>query len=1075
MRRATATVVFAGMKSLTSELLLLFCLVLLVCSAAANTDAQTTNATINGQITDPQGKIVPGVTVQAVNIDTNSVYPGKTNGSGIYVIPALPPGRYRLVVRKDGFKEINKTDLVLHVQDTFEQNFTLEVGSTSESVTVEAGALVMNTTDASVSTVIDRNFVANIPLNGRSFQDLISLTPGVVTQSPQSGGYTGSNGDFSVNGQRTQSNNYIVDGISANTNPGNGNGGPDPGTSGSLGASTVLGTTQSLLSIDALQEFRVESSTYSAEYGLSPGGQFSFVTRSGTNSFHGSLFDYFRNDVFDANDWFNNHYGIAKPALRQNDFGGTIGGPVSIPGVYDGKDKTFFFVSYEGLRLTQPTEATPGEYVPSMSLRAGAAPAVQPILNAFPLPSGPEIPIACDNVTFQCPTGQPLGTIVPSGLAPFLRAYSLPSSINSTLLRLDQQITSRIHLFLRAGYTPSSTETRTLSNLNSSISNQQTYAVGLDTQLSNNSTDQFRIGYSRSLAKNHVALDNFGGAVPINLSLALGNADSPASYSYFFLYFNGVGGTDIGTQFPANDQHQWNITNTLSKSVAHHNLKAGVSYRRITSSFTPGDPDVTPQYESPTSVLTNSADFTQFERMRSPEPVYNETALFGQDEWRVTPSLSLSLGVRWEIDPPPHSENAVKPYPLLGNVNDPSTYSLGTPGGQLFGTTWGNFAPRVGAAWQLRQNPGAQTVVRGGIGIFYDTGAAATYDPLQGLGTQVYTNVAGVALPVNPAQYDLSFAVSPPYQQTVRVVDPHLQLPYTLEWNVSVQQALGEKQNLTVSYLGAEGRRLIKFDTIDVGKLNPEFATGFAVVDQNGLTSNYQALQVQFQRQMSHGVQALASYTWSHSIDFGSEDASFGYARGNSDFDVRDALNAAVTWDLPSNWRNAVSKTLFDGWGLDGRVTARTGFPVTLKGRAFIDPVTGLLQFAGLNLVPNVPLYAYSPLVPGGREINASAFTSAPTNMLGDAPRNFVRGFGETQLNVAIRRTFPIRDNLRLQFRAEAFNVLNHPNFGYVDPNLGDATFGQATSTLANSLGTVSPLYQQGGARSMQFALKLIF
>jgi hypothetical protein len=222
-------------------------------------------------------------------------------------------------------------------------------------------------------------------------------------------------------------------------------------------------------------------------------------------------------------------------------------------------------------------------------------------------------------------------------------------------------------------------------------------------------------------------------------------------------------------------------------------------------------------------------------------------------------------------------------------------------------------------------------------------------------------------------------------------------------------------------------------------------------------------------------LQALASYTWSHNIDFGSEDANYAYIRGNSDFDVRNNLNAALTWDLPLNKADAMSKTLLNGWGLDARLFARTGFPVSLTGNGFYDPVTGSFEYAGLNIVPDSPFFVHSTHLPGGRAINASAFTSPPANIVGDAPRNFLRGFGATQINMAVRREVHLFENARLQFRAEAFNVLNAPSFGRIDPYLSDATFGQATSTLANSLGTLSPLYQQGGARSMQFALKIIF
>src|SRR5260370_2179109 len=355
--------------------------------------AQMETATLSGVIQDPNGRVVPDVEVSATRIETGTVSTTKASGAGVYFFTDLVTRPYHLTIRKPGFKEIDIKDFQLYVQDKLEQNFSLEIGSVSETVTVEGGSPLVNTTDAAVSTVIDRNFVANTPLNGRSFQDIISMTPGVVTQSPNTSPTgAGSGGDFSVNGQRTESNIYTVDGVSGNVAAGIGAGDQNStqtaATSGSVPAGTILGTTQSLVSVDALQEFRCQSSTYSAEYGRWPGGQFSLVTRSGTNQWHGTAFDYLRNNYFDANDWFSDSLGAPKSALRQNDFGGTLGGPVLIPGLYHGKDKTFFFVSYEGLRLIQPQPAAPNQLLPDTVLRQQAPAPLPPILNAFPVPNG---------------------------------------------------------------------------------------------------------------------------------------------------------------------------------------------------------------------------------------------------------------------------------------------------------------------------------------------------------------------------------------------------------------------------------------------------------------------------------------------------------------------------------------------------------------------------------------------------------------------------------------------------------------------------------------------------------------
>jgi hypothetical protein len=276
-----------------------------------------------------------------------------------------------------------------------------------------------------------------------------------------------------------------------------------------------------------------------------------------------------------------------------------------------------------------------------------------------------------------------------------------------------------------------------------------------------------------------------------------------------------------------------------------------------------------------------------------------------------------------------------------------------------------------------------------------------------------------------------------------------------------------------VTYVGSHAGRLLERTEVNVAPVNPNFGT--VQFFRNGLTADYDALQLQFRRRISKGLTALASYTYSHSIDYGSTDYNLPYIRGNSDFDVRHNFSSAFSYDLPSPDRARVVSAVFRHWGIDDRFTARTGFPVTLSGPTEVDPGTGQSFNGGLNLVPGERFYLYGAQYPGGREINPDAFVTPPSGQLGDAPRNFIRGFGVLQMDLAVRREFPIYERLKLQFRAEAFNVFNHPNFGYIDPYLGDPTFGQATGTLNTSLGVLNPLYQTGGPRSIQLALKLIF
>jgi len=393
-----------------------------------------------------------------------------------------------------------------------------------------------------------------------------------------------------------------------------------------------------------------------------------------------------------------------------------------------------------------------------------------------------------------------------------------------------------------------------------------------------------------------------------------------------------------------------------------------------------------------------------------------------------------------------------------------------------------------------RNAPGRETVIRAGGGLFFDsgqqTGAEAFFGP--GFVTSNFAVGATAAFPIDapsaalpicdPAQPGCSyFAVGYPR---------HLQLPYTLQWNTSIEQGLGKSQTLTVSYVGSHASRLLKQDQYFPNNPN----TCCVLIFGNGLTADYQSLQTQFQRRLSGGLTALGSYTWSRCSDYGSFNQTLGWERGDCDFDVRNNFSAALSYDLPNAGHGRLANALLHNWGFDNRFTARTAFPVNLVGFGIFDPLTGHninngLDFTGQPILihgancaailqqPSGPFGAVELApgqgCPGGFAINPNAF--APSSGLGQTPRNFLRLFGAWQMDMAVRREFPIRESMKLQFRAEAFNVFNHPNFGAIDNGFGDSTFGLITGTLSQSLGVMSPLYQMGGPRSMQLALKLIF
>lgn len=694
------------------------------------------------------------------------------------------------------------------------------------------------------------------------------------------------------------------------------------------------------------------------------------------------------------------------------------------------------------------------QYVPDANLRNNAPSALQGILNAFPLPTA--------------------GGVDYGSLAEFIQSYSVPSKVDSVSVRVDHTFSPKLVAFFRFGNTPSLSTTRSLSSLTTQHINAQTYTLGIMSQFSSNGANEFRLGYADGSSFVNGILDSFGGATPIDLATAMGVGGYTSPQPEFEIYIPSVGLSLIQTLNARNEQHQWNITDAASLTSGHHQLKFGIDFRQIRSPIQPASPLAGAIFESAASVLTNSADIVLLYKYETATPVFNEFAAFAQDEWKLLPRLNISIGLRWEVDPPPTEAHGNDPYTLLGNVNNPSTLALAPQGTPLWQTTYYNFAPRLGIVWQAHNQPGRETIVRAGGGVFFDTDDEFATQGFSGLGFSASNFVFGAPVPATADQLAFSTTPSAPYTSaTVYAFPAHLQLPYTLQWNTSVQQALGKEQAVTFTYVASNGRRLLEQQLLSVNSFNPNFASVAYLA--SGITSNYQSLQVQFQRSMSHGIQALASYTWSHSIDYGSQAEEDAVERGNSDYDVRHNFQGGLSWDFPIRPGSGFRTSMTNGWGLDARVMARTGFPITLQGNYLTDPSTGRQYYTSVDLATNEPIYLYSSQYPGGRALNPAAFLLPAGTDQGNAPRNFVRAFGASQLNLALRRDFRLHDALHLQFRAESFNLLNHPNFGYVDPYLTDITFGKAIQTLNTSLGTVASQYQQGGPRSMQFALKLLF
>ena len=1052
-------------------------LLLLLFSLSVFLLAQVETATVAGEVSDPSGLSISGAQVSIVDIDRGTMLTATTDHAGSYRFASVHPGQYRMQVRASGFRVVDVTGLTVNVQDHLQQNFKLAVGSVSESVTVEGGAALLDTEIASISTVVDRNFAENLPMNGRSFQTLIELTPGVVLV-PSS---VNDPGQFSINGQRASSNYWQIDGVSANIGvgasyvQGTGAAGASPGFS-------AQGGTNSLVSVDALQEFRIQTSTYAPEFGRTPGGQISIVTRSGTNHWHGTAFDYFRNDVLDASDWFN---GTTEPPVpkakeRQNDFGGTLSGPIV-------KDATFFFFSYEGLRLRLPQTSITS--VPDLTSRQNASLATRPFLAAFPLPNGPG-----------------LG----AGVAQFSASYSNPATLNATSLRLDHRVRGNVLVFGRYNYSPSELSQRgnasngySSNTITSSGINVHTATIGATWNIGPNATNDLRFNYSQTNSNGNFALDNFGDASPLT-TLPLPRPFTSNNSTFTFSDFALTSGFLSVGRLAENIQRQVNVIETLSFRKKSHNLKLGADYRRLNPSFDP--PIYTQQNlffgEIDAEAANLGAAFLTTGRPST--TVFKNLGAFAQDTWHVNPSLTITYGLRWDVDFSPETESGPH-FAAVSNVGDLAHLNVAPPGAPPFKTSFEDVAPRLGAAYQPWRKSGWEAVMHGGFGVFYDLATAeagnisnAAYYPFGATNTVLGTALGGAAsFPLSaadaaPPLISLSQLRSGGY---LAAFDPNLTLPYTLQWNVALEQSLGPEERLSLSYLGAAGRRLLQSQY--ASNLNPNISNALLV--GNYATSDYDALQVQFQRRLSRGIQVLASYTFAHSIDTASA-SSIGNAtniynpktaarnnRGPSDFDIRSSVSGGLTYEIPAPRANRIGELILRGWSLQNVFQARTATPETIYVAGVL--YAGSFQAVRADVVPGQPFYLSGSEFPGGKAFNPAAFTKPPIDSVtgaakreGTLGRNGLRAFDAWQWDFAVHRSFPIHEAIRVEFRSEIFNVLNHPNFGSPGPYLGVRPFGQATQMLANSLsrgsvgaGALDPLYQFGGPRSIQFALKLTF
>ena len=1101
--------------------LLALCLLPMTCAWA-----QSATATLSGTVVDEQSNVVPDVKITLQNDATSRTRDVTSNDSGRFTMPLLPPGTYTLTARGGGFAPVKINNIVLNVNDERSLRIQLKVGSVGETVTVVSDAATVKEGGA-VATVIDRQFISNLPLNGRSLQTLISLSPGVVVTAVTTSG--SDQGQFSVNGQRANTNYFTVDGVSANFGLPVFEGLAQSGA-GALPGTNIQGGFGNLASVDALQEFRIQTSSFAPEFGRSPGAQISLVTRSGENHYRGSLYEYFRNDVLDARDFFD----AKKPPLRFNNFGGTFSGPVILPHfgtggspVWRGKDKTFFFFSYEGQRFLLP-QPTLTAVVPSLSARQNAPnEAARAILNAFVLPNGPEILDTAGR---------------PTGGAQFTASYSNPNSSDAYSVRLDHNFNQKYTVFGRYNRAPSFTQSRTtgnLSNYSRFVQNTETLTLGGTQVFTSQIVNEVRLNGSRQDGQWFSEFDGFGGGQLPPESIFIPVEWQKTQHRFGFTILNIAGASGI-TGFPSttigdvaqNQTRSINFVDNLSYSRGSHQLKFGADYRWYSPVQASNDLILTTQFNGISDGTTTTSNVyngiaSSFFYSRSIQYALTTPnfSAYAQDTWKVTPRLTLTYGTRWEVNPAASGRTGKKPFTLTAppdlSVLDQSSLQLAPEGTPYYKTSYAKFAPRVGVAYQLMTKAGRELMLRAGWGMFYDLGQGQfgrvswPYTFTQILqNVRIPTQNSSIQFPT------VNFTLGPANRATPIVAVPGYTLPRTYQWNLTLEQSLGKKQSISVAYVAAAGRKLQRTIGLFLANINtttgqPLFPNYYyssrysqVTVVSNESYSDYHSMQVQFTRRLARGLQGLANYTWSHSTDDSSSDSSIsapGFIippkvnHGPSNFDVRHAFSAAFTYELPGPKWNAVSQALLRNWSLNGIFFARTGLPYDV-GLTESFAVGGTSSFRRLNVNPGVPVYLDDPTAPGGRRLNVAAFSPPPFALSTQPPiftqgtlgRNALRGPGAWQFDLGVHRRFNLTERTNLEFRYESFNVLNHPNFNIpnfrsfsLNSTTGAITispnFGRSTTTLGRGLGGGSntggfnPLFQSGGPRSMQFALRLQF
>ena len=1035
--------------------------------------AQSVGAMIRGRVQDASGGVVAGAPITVRDTAKGLVYQTRTDSLGLYAV-ALPVGTYEVEAAAQKFAPVRQTGIPLFLGQTITLDFTLPVSGVQESIEVRAAVPLVEAASGTISGLVGRERLADLPLNGRDFGNLALLEPGVAPNNNGANApFGGKWANFLINGQIDQATLYLLDGSEINDAAS----GRNP--SGSSGL---------LLGLDGVEEFQVLLNNYKAEVGKNSGGVIRVATRSGTNQLHGSAFEFLRNSALDAKNFFDLPGGPTPP-FRRNQFGTSLGGPIR-------KDRTFFFLNYEGLR--ERKAITSVATVPTRAARLGAVPSVQPFLNLYPLPNGgvnPDGRTASLTSTITQPAREDFG---------LARVDHRWNERNSVLARFSTQDS-----FITAPF-PSTP----VPGFPQDIPHRNTYAlVGLTSALGTSAVNELHFAFNRTFE----AISLPPAPNGLNFSTVPGR-------NFGLIIVSGISNLGTQTFVPQIALNLFELAESFSYRRGRHSQKYGFSLQRYQAnelrgtffngqySFTGLDPFLAGAPASFIGVLGGTSASGEASPAGWRWTGYNA---YAQDDFQIRPNLILNLGIRYEFSTPPGEVNG-----QIANLASPSDPKI-TYGGQLFNTISNSWAPRFGFAWSPFSSQ--KEVLRGGYGIFFNPlvvnmwGNSRLVTP--------FVNTVSIVRPPFPNPLVPNF--TPALSSTGQSIEYHLSQPYSQQWNLQWEQAISSNWVAKAGYVGnrslhlirsveanpatptllADGRKCFNYPASSGGP-NPLCPSGpttranpnFGAI--RGRTSDgdswYDALQLTLERRLSRGWGFQASYTWSKSLS--TSDSSFTafpsqpsnsqdpanpfMDKGPSAFDARHRLVTNFLYQVPRlGWADSWN-WLLDGWRMSAIISVSSGYPFTV-----IDGFnrSNNLQ-SDASIVADRP--NWNPNFQGNvilgdpaRWFNPAAFVLQPAGFYGNVARNALTGPGFADLDFSWSKKFPInfrsKEPRDLEFRADIFNLLNHPNFATpssptgAQASGGVIVFPDASGIPAGSAGQIFRTVTD--SRQIQFSLRYRF